>query len=377
MAGNKNLNSAARAKKDKFYTQLEDIENELWHYRDFFIGKTVLCNCDDPFESNFFKYFAAKFNDLELKKLVTVSYIGSPIAGGEVPLGETDKFAYMTEVTELKDWNGDGRESLDDVEYAIRHNIYNVRKLIGTGDFRSSESVAALREADVVVTNPPFSVFREYVAQLIEYDKKFIILGNKNALTYKEIFPLIMQNKLWVGFMPMSREIYFDVPQSYIDEGLDAGKDRSIVIHDGRHMARSQSIWFTNFDISKFREDIPLYKKYSPDLYPRYDNYDAIEVGKTAEIPEDYFGVMGVPITFLDKYNPAQFEIIGMAKRGAGDPALKTKVYTAADYPNYSDLNAGPVLIVNGKPKNTYPRILIRRRQHDDKRNGTHFATTA
>ena len=358
MAGNRNLNTAARAKKDKFYTQLEDIENELWHYRDFFKGKTVLCNCDDPFESNFFKYFAAKFNDLELKKLITTSYIGSPIAGGEVPLGETDKFAYMVEVTELKDWNGDGRESLDDVEFAIRHNIYNVRKLVGTGDFRSAECAALLNQADVVVTNPPFSVFREYVAQLIEYDKKFIIIGNVNAVTYKEIFPLIMQDKIWFGESIHSGDREFRVPDDY---PLNAATCR--VDDDGVQYLRIKGVrWFTNVELAKFREDIPLYKKYSPELYPRYDNYDAIEVGKTAEIPEDYFGVMGVPITFLDKYNPAQFEILGITDR-QNTSGLRIKKYTAEDSSNYNDLNARSVLKIGDKYKPTYARLLIRRRQ--------------
>ncbi len=358
MAGNRNLNTAAKAKKDKFYTQLEDIENELRWYREFFIGKTILCNCDDPFESNFFKYFAAKFNDLELKKLITTSYADSPIAGLEINLFPDNKTAYMTEVTELRDWTGDGRESIYDVEYAIKHGIYKTQPLIGdmnycAGDFRSKECIELLKQADVVVTNPPFSVFREFVALMIKHNKKFIILGNKNALTYKEIFPLIMQNKIWTGFTPWAGGMWFiSDHEDYYDE-----------IRDGVLMKNVASIWFTNFDISKFREEIALYKKYSPEEYPRYDNYDAIEVSKTAEIPCDYFGVMGVPITFLDKYDPRQFEIIGMAKRGAGDPALKTKVYTSNDYPNYSDLNAGPVLIKDGQPKNTYPRILIRRRK--------------
>ncbi len=349
MAGNKNLNSAARAKKDKFYTQLEDIENEVHHYKDFFAGKVVLCNCDDPIESQFFVHFACLFNHYELKKLIITSYADSPIAGKDLfPDGKT---AYKLEVTEFKDWNGDGAESWDDIEFALANGIYKPVQLEGdekycAGDFRSKECLDLLREADVVVTNPPFSVFREFVATLIDYDKKFLILGNKNALTYKEIFPLIKDNKIFVGFMPMSREIYFDVPQDYIDEGLDKGKDRSIVIHDGRHMARSQSIWFTNIEAAKFREDIPLWAKYSPEKNPRYDNYDAIEVSKTAEIPEDYFGVMGVPITFLDKYNPNQFEIIGMDR------------YTVP-----KKFLVGGRVAINGKP--CYARILIRRRNLD------------
>ena len=359
MAKNRNLNSAAKAKKDKFYTQLDDIAEEVRHYKEFFKGKSVLCNCDDPFESNFFQYFALMFNALEIKRLVTTSYADSPIAGKEISLFPDGKTAYMTEATELRDWNGDGREDLLDVKFAIEHGIYKTAPLEGdhkycAGDFRSKELIALLEQADVVVTNPPFSVFREYVAQLLDAGKKFLIIGNKNALTYKEIFPLIKDDKLWGGFMPMGREIYFDVPQEYIDEDLDAGKDRSIVLHDGRYMARSQSIWFTNIEAAKFREDIPLYKKYSPEENPRYDNYDAIEVSKTAEIPEDYFGVMGVPITFLDKYNPNQFEILGHTSANDLSPAVEA---LRLDPKNR---NRG---LINGQQK--YDRILIRRR-HDD-----------
>ena len=346
MAGNRNLNTAARAKKDKFYTQLEDIENELWHYRDFFIGKTVLCNCDDPFESNFFKYFAAKFNDLELKKLITTSYADSPIAGLEINLFPDGKTAYMVEVTELKDWNGDGRESLDDVEFAIRHGIYKTQPLTGdmnycAGDFRSKELINLLRQADVVVTNPPFSVFREYVAQLIEYDKKFVIIGNVNAITYKEIFPLIMHDKIWLGYGFRGMVGFFESPY---DDFASASEHR-----DG--MIRNSGVhWYTNLDIIKRHEDIPLWAKYSPEKNPRYDNYDAIEVSKTAEIPEDYFGVMGVPITFLDKYNPAQFEILGNSDMFAQPIVIDGKLKK----------NPGRFYI-NGK--RMYDRILIRRRQ--------------
>ncbi|MBR0102437.1 MAG: adenine-specific methyltransferase EcoRI family protein [Selenomonadaceae bacterium] len=311
MAGNKNLNAAARAKKDKFYTQLEDIENELRHYREFFAGKVVLCNCDDPFESNFFKYFAAKFNDLELKKLICTSYADSPIAGLELNLFPDGKTAYMVEVTELKDWNGDGGEDLEDVAFAIEHGIYRKQPLTGdlnycAGDFRSAELVNLLRQADVVVTNPPFSVFREFVAQLIAYDKKFLIIGNINSITYKEIFPLIMANKLWLGY-GMGRAISgFIVPDDYELYGTEAR------IKDGqRIVSTNQCLWYTNIETPKRYWELDLWKEYSPDEYPRYDNYDAIEVSKTDHIPCDYFGVMGVPITFLDKYNPEQFELLG------------------------------------------------------------------
>ena len=311
MAGNKNLNAAAKAKKDKFYTQLEDIENELRHYREFFAGKVVLCNCDDPFESNFFKYFAAKFNDLELKKLICTSYADSPIAGLELNLFPDGKTAYMVEVTELKDWNGDGGEDLDDVAFAIEHGIYRKQPLTGdlnycAGDFRSAELVDLLKQADVVVTNPPFSVFREFVAQLIAYDKKFLIIGNINSITYKEIFPLIMANKLWLGY-GMGRAISgFIVPDDYELYGTEAR------IKDGqRIVSTNQCLWYTNIETPKRYWELDLWKEYSPEEYPRYDNYDAIEVSKTDHIPCDYFGVMGVPITFLDKYNPEQFELLG------------------------------------------------------------------
>lgn len=337
MAGNKNLHNAAAAKKDEFYTQLSDIENELRHYKSYFRGKVVFCNCDDPFESNFFKYFAMNFNSLGLKKLITTCYATSPIVYTQLTLfgspeivgkEESKKKPYKVEITEVTDENEDGRIDLADVEYLLRNKKNVLTLLNGDGDFRSPECIELLREADVVVTNPPFSLFREYVAQLIEHDKKFIIIGNKNAITYKEIFPLIALNKLWVGVTPMSREIYFDVPRAYIDEAIEKKKDRTVVMVNGRYMARSQSIWFTNLDNLKRHEDLILYKHYTPEEYPKYDNYDAINVDRTVDIPCDYYGVMGVPITFLDKYNPDQFEIVAFRKGDDG----KDLVYSFTDY---------------------------------------------
>ena len=327
MAGNKNLNDAAKAKKDEFYTQIEDIERELNHeeYQNFFKGKTVLCNCDDPYESEFFKYFAMNFNALEIKKLIVTCYAGSPVAqtelnfdeGGALDKKHRNEYAYKVIINELKDWNGDGREDLKDIkQYILTHNGCWER-LKGNGDFRSAECIELLKEADVVVTNPPFSLFREYVAQLMQYDKKFVILGNKNAITYKEIFPLIQKNKMFVGYTPMSKEVYFHVPQKYIDAGLAENKDRTIVKVAGEYVSRSASIWYTNIPLKKHNEELLLVCSYyeNPEKYPRYDNYDAIEVSKTAMIPYDYIDnrgvVMGVPITFLDKYNPEQFEIVG------------------------------------------------------------------
>ena len=363
MAGNKNLNSAARAKKDEFYTQRGDIENELRHYRNHFAGKTVLCNCDDPFESQFFFYFAMNFNFLKLKKLIVTSYRGSPVQGNLFnPVNDDRKPAYKVEINRIDKYPfdfDDVAEMLNELKAALDENFSatingnTLALLKGDGDFRSKECVALLKQADIVVTNPPFSLFREYVKQLIDFDKKFLIIGNTNAITYKEIFPLIMQNKIWLGVSIHSGDREFRVPDHYEIRTKSLRVDEN-----GIRYIRVPSIrWFTNLDYIQRHEDVILFKRYKdePELYPRYDNYDAIEVSKTGDIPEDYFGVMGVPITFLDKYNPNQFEIIGMAKRGAGDPALRSKVYTAADSPNYSDLNAGPVLLRDGKLKNTYP----------------------
>ena len=353
MAGNRNLNSAARAKKDKFYTQMEDIENELRHYRDFFKDKIVLCNCDDPFESNFFQYFALMFNTFELKKLITTSYADSPIAGLELVLpGMGDgKKAYQFEADSLQDWNGDGREDLEDVKFAIEHGIYKMTPLTGdmkycAGDFRSKECIELLKQADVVVTNPPFSLFREYVAQLVDYDKKFLIIGNMNAITYKEVFKLIMQNKVWLGESIQSGDRKFYVPDDYPLEAANCGIDE-----EGKRFLRIKGVrWFTNIKISKVHEYIPLYKKQSPEENPRYDNYDAIEVSKTAEIPEDYYGVMGVPITFLDKYDPRQFEILGATEsEGVG-------------FSNglWHDDSQFKQATINGKK--VYKRIFVKRR---------------
>jgi len=374
MAGNRDLNQAARAKKDEFYTQLTDIEKELRHYKDFFKGKTVFCNCDDPYESNFFKYFAMSFNHLGLKKLMATCYQTSPIVytqlnlfGEDQVITEAPRKPYKVEITEVSDENGDGRVDLADVESLMQNKKNTLTLLEGDGDFRSEECIELLKQADVVVTNPPFSLFREYVAQLMAYQKKFLIIGNVNAVTYKEIFPLIMQNKLWLGASIHSGDREFRVPDSY---PLRAAGYR--VDENGAKYIRVKGVrWFTNLDYEQRHEDLILFRNYTPEAYPKYDNYDAIEVSKTADIPCDYDGAMGVPITFLDKYCPDQFEIIGMAKRGAGDPALKSHVYTKDEYPNYSDLNATPTLWVDGRLKNTYPRILIR------KKEGSHENQTA
>lgn len=310
---NRNLNAAKRAKKDEFYTQLPDIERELRHYWPHFRGQTVLCNCDDPYESNFFKYFALRFNQLGLRRLLCTCYNGSPVRGTELLLhfdGEADepkRQAYMVDIHAVPDLNGDGAVDLTDVRLLLE-NDRNALRLLQTGDFRSAECVALLREADVVVTNPPFSLFREYVGQLMDYGKKFLIVAPQNAITYKEIFPLIKENRIWLGFK--SGDMAFKVPADseprttryWVDEG--GQKWRSL----------GNICWFTNLDHTKRHEELDLVCRYNPDDYPKYDNYDAIEVSKVIDIPCDYDGVMGVPITFLDKYNPEQFEIVKFRK---------------------------------------------------------------
>jgi len=293
MARNKPLHAANKAKQDEFYTQLTDIENELKHYRKHFKGKTVYCNCDDPTISNFFQYFYLNFARLGLKKLITTCYKNQ----------QADLFSRhdMKTAVGVK-YVGNGTET---TEFQLKED----------GDFRSSECIELLKQADIVVTNPPFSLFREYITQLIEYDKKFVIIGNKNAITYKEVFPLIKESKLWIGYTPMSQDLLFDVPEDYAQVLVETKKEGSgYKIVDGKIKGRSQSIWFTNLDHRKRHRDLILYKKYSPDEYPKAENYDAINMNKTDHIPEDYDGEMGVPITFLDKYNPEQFEIIGMDK---------------------------------------------------------------
>ena len=379
---NKNLNAAKTAKKDEFYTQLSDIERELRHYWPHFRGKTVLCNCDDPYESNFFKYFALCFNQLGLKKLICTCYNGSPVTGNELTLPfegfndeEPKRVAYKVEITEVKDENGDGAVDLADVRYLLENNK-NALSTLETGDFRSPECIALLREADIVVTNPPFSLFREYIGQLMEYGKKFLIIGSQNAITYKEVFPLIGGNKMWLGVH--SGDMAFKVPDDYEPHATRYWKDKS-----GQQWRSMGNIcWFTNLDHNKRHEDLDLVCRYSEDEYPKYDNFDAIEVGKTSDIPCNYAGAMGVPITFLDKYNPEQFEILGLTQIGCHDLCPDTRRYndykemvTTTDKPTGSSggkTNENAVLKGKGNKKtyylgpngeivhSTYKRILIR-----------------
>lgn len=379
---NKNLNAAKEAKKDEFYTQLVDIENELKHYRQHFRGKTILSNCDDPYESNFFKYFANNFNAFGLKKLIATCYNGSPVQGSELMIDfgdfqeEPKKIAYKVEITEVKDMNGDGRVDLADVRYLIQNDKNVLSILKENGDFRSRECIELLKEADIVVTNPPFSLFREYVAQLMKFEKKFIIIGHQNAITYKEIFPLIKENKMWLGYGFKGGAAHFVSPYEDI---ATAGDHR-------RGMIRVSGVnWFTNLEIPKRHEELILYHTYSPEEYPKYDNYDAINVNATNDIPVDYEGAMGVPITFLDKYNPSQFEILGMTSGRNEFEAWPTKRYINpiqvnkdGSTKNGSKANTRATLVLDKIPVGTiyytadntdkplqilYARIIIRKKK--------------
>ncbi len=322
MARNTDLGAAQRAKKDEFYTQYEDIQLEMNHYEDKFRGKTVLCNCDDPYESNFFQFFIRNFNYLDLKRLICTCFKDSPVAYTQMSLFDdmdeqtTTQNGYVIDVREVPMANGRGVTDAD-IDSLLASKKRGVKKLKGDGDFRSEECIEYLKQADIVVTNPPFSLFREYLAQLVEYGKQFLIIGNVNAITYKEVFPLIKENKLWLGASIHSGDRKFHVPDSYPLNASGCGVDP-----DGRKYIRVKGVrWFTNLDYAQRHEELVLYKRYygNEDEYPRYDNYDAINVDKTSDIPCDYFEAMGVPITYLDKHNPGQFHIIG-SSRTLGQP---------------------------------------------------------
>ena len=317
MADNTALHKARKQKKDEFYTQLVDIENELRHYKPHFEGKAVYCNCDDPYESNFFRYFAANFNALGLKRLMTTSYAGSIVAGEQLSLGdiegltaanERERDAYRTDIRAVVDLDGDGAVGLRDVEQLLRRDANTAERLEGDGDFRSRECIDILKQADIVVTNPPFSLFREYLEQLMAYDKKFLVLGDQNAITFKETFTQIKDGQLWLGINSGGTK-WFRVPMDY-----DIKTESRKKIEDGiKYISMGRINWFTNLDHPKRHEELILYKDYTPEEYPCYDNYDVINVDKVADIPMDWDGTMGVPITFLDKWNPKQFEVLGIA----------------------------------------------------------------
>ena len=373
MAGNSNLNSAKTARKDEFYTQLTDIEKEMRYYRKHFQGKTVLCNCDDPFESNFFKYFALNFNRLGLKKLIATCYYSSPIAGQQLQYGcdangqmtfyfedkgveeNKSKRPYKAVVTQVYDKKGDGGVDMLDVAELFRSGENELVELDGDGDFRSPECLALLDEADIIVTNPPFSLFREYVSMLVEHQKHFIIIGNQNAISYEETFSLMKNNKMWIGASIHSGDRAFFVPDDYPLDAAGCGIDEIT----GRKYIRVKGIrWFTNLDIKQRHEEMILVRHYTPEQYPKYVNYDAIEVAKTSDIPCDYDGEMGVPITFMDKYNPEQFEIIGISRELVR--TLSEDVRKNGAYPQigrfYLDVGAE-------KYKKVYERLVIRNKR--------------
>ncbi|MDQ6785567.1 MAG: adenine-specific methyltransferase EcoRI family protein [Acidobacteriota bacterium] len=338
---NKNLHKANKSKNDEFYTQLSDIEKEVRHYKEHFKDKVVFCNCDDPRVSNFFHYFSHSFEKLGLKKLITTCYKNQN--PGLFSEHDSERAVYL-------EYTGDrnGNNVPDPEEIGIK-------ELNGDGDFRSEESVELLKQADIVVTNPPFSLFREYVGQLMKYEKKFLIVGTANAITYKEIFNLIKENKIWLGYGFERGDAFFKTPfGSNYGEGV---YDPNTGLVKFRNVA-----WFTNLEHQKRHEKLILFKPYNSEEYPTYDNYDAIEVSKTKDIPVDYDGAMGVPITFLDKYNPEQFEILGITDRD-NDSELKTKIYTLEDVPKPGDLNRRAAIKIGDTYKSTYARLLIKKKE--------------
>lgn len=336
---NRSLHSAKSSKQDEFYTQLYDIENELRHYKEYFKNKTVFCNCDDPRVSNFFHYFSYRFEQLGLKKLITTCYKNQNAES--FSKNKSRKAIYL-------EYTGDKNKNRVPNPEEI-----GIKKMEGDGDFRSDECIELLKQSDIVVTNPPFSLFREYVTQLIENNKKFIIIGNKNAITYKEIFKLIKENKMWAGNTSMSTDMLFDVPKEIAQELVSNKKQGSgYKIIDGVVKGRAQAVWFTNLDIAKRHEELKLYKTYNQKEFPTYDNYDAINVDKTKDIPMDFSDVMGVPISFLDKYNPEQFEILGMSASAGYNKEV-------VGIPFLGDKDARPLIMGN----NIYARIFIKNKK--------------
>jgi hypothetical protein len=397
---NSNLTQAKRAKNDEFYTQYPDIQKEIGAYLmydpDTFRNKVVYCNCDDPFESNFFKYFVLNFKRLGLKKLITTSYKPSPVANTEIQLtldvfngekppeakkvvkGRPKVTANKFVITEVGDYDGDGQFNLEDVAKQLKANKHNEwTPLDGDGDFQSQECIELLKQSDIVVTNPPFSLFREYVKQLFDYDKKFVIIGSMNAITYKEIFPLVKGDKLWLGNGFSAGNAYFATPNARSDFASGVYDEKTgLVKFRNCH-------WFTNLDHGRRHQPLQLMtmadnlkfnkKMKGKTAYDHYDNYDAIEVPFTDAIPNDYEGVMGVPISFLDKYSPEQFEILGTSDNGIVDDSVKLTpgltqkfvddYYAAGGTGAYKGGNPTAGFYDNGIAKMTYKRIFIKHRK--------------
>jgi hypothetical protein len=349
-AKNKNLHKAKDSKKDEFYTQLSDIEKELKHYKNHFKGKVVLCNCDDPRVSNFFHFFSYNFERFELKKLIATCYKSQ-----EADLFSQKKSEKAIYLEYTGDKNGNNVPDVEEI---------GIKNLQGDGDFRSKESIELLKEADIIVTNPPFSLFREYVAQLVEYDKKFVIIGNLNALTYKDIFRLVKENKLWFGHSIHSGDREFRVPEDY---PLNAASSR--IDEDGNKFIRVKGVrWYTNLDFNERHEDLILYKSYNEEEYPKYENIDAINVDVTKDIPMDYTGTMGVPITFIDKYNPDQFEIIGLGISNSGievgvQPYKTEHKKYRKEIQKRGAVDGDLYMMKNGIVEVPYARILIKNKK--------------
>ena len=335
MSKNENLHRAKTNKEDEFYTQRSYIEDELCHYAEHFKDKVVYCNCDDPVTSEFWQFFVRNFKPYGLKKLIATHY-------------EPDEknYAYSLEICE--DTNGDGRiDHLDEP---------TVKQLPCNGDFRSAACIELLKEADIVVTNPPFSLWREYIQQLMDYDKKFLIIGSQNAITYKEIFPLLMNNQMWLGYY--SGDMKFRVPDYYEPRATRFWIDET----GQKWRSLGNTCWYTNLDIKKRHTPLDLRGNYySAEKYPEFDNYQGINVNRVADIPCDYEGIMGVPITFMNVHCPEQFDILGITCRGYS-PEYRTKMYERSDYKNANDLNGSGCILVDGKPKMIYGRLLIRKR---------------
>jgi hypothetical protein len=371
-ATNKLLHNAKRSKSDEFYTQYSDIQKEIEAYLEYnpdvFRCRVVYCNCDDPFESNFFRYFVLNFKRIGLKQLITTSYKPSPVANTQLELFGTNTTLTKAKgrpkitankfiINEVGDIDGDGEFNLKDVALQLKENKHNEwAPLEGDGDFRIEESVSLLKQADIVITNPPFSLFRDYIKQLVDYDKKFLIIANINAITYKEVFPLIKENKIWLG-TGMGRWISgFIVPEAYKLYGTEARIDEE----GNRIVATNNCLWLTNLDHGKRHQPLPLmtmsdnikfssHKEIKGKEYIKYDNYDAIEVPYTDAIPCDYDGLIGVPITFLDKYSPEQFEIIGASDNGVIDAKYKIPHFKKHNEP-----------YINGQK--IYKRIFIKKK---------------
>lgn len=394
---NKNLTNAKRVKNDEFYTQYSDIQKEIDAYLEYnpkvFRGKVVYCNCDDPFESNFFRYFVLNFNKLGLKRLITTSYKPSPVANTQLGLFGDDKTLAKAKgrpkvtankfiINEVKDIDGDGEFNLKDVAKQLKANKNNEwTPLEGDGDFRSEESIDLLKQSDIVVTNPPFSLFREYIKQLVEYDKKFLIIGNLNAITYKEVFPLLKANKVWLGnnYKVNAGAMFFEIPENI----ANLEQVREVKTNESGkkvYVTRVQGVrWFTNLDHGRRHESLPLMteaeviKFATKEPFKKYDNYDAIEVSLVKNIPSDYKGLMGVPISIMDKYNPEQFTILGTNDNGLVDdkfkitPGLTKKFvddyYKAGGTGAYKEGNPTAGYYENGVAKMAYKRIFIKHKK--------------